>query len=107
MSETGGDPRSGRSPGSRGRTSRTALRLPHATGIERARAALRAHLPETQVLALQAAFPEAAYAFHLGSTDWDTAVAKYKETLDAAGRQEIKAEFQRQLEAWLAEHPRS
>ena len=60
---------------------------------------------ETQVLAIQAAFAEAAYAFNLGSKDWDAAVAEYKETLDGAGRQEIKAEFQRQLDAWVAEHP--
>jgi putative aldouronate transport system substrate-binding protein len=60
---------------------------------------------ETRVLALQAAYSEAAYAFNLGSTEWDEAVAQYKETLDAAGRQEIKAEFQRQLDAWVAENP--
>jgi hypothetical protein len=62
---------------------------------------------ETQMLAMQGAFSEAAYAFNLGSTEWDEAVAKYKETLDAAGRQAVKAEFQRQLDAWLAENPPS
>ena len=59
----------------------------------------------SQVLSLQAAYSEAAYAFNLGSAEWGEAVAKYQETLDAAGRQKVKAEFQRQLDAWVAENP--
>jgi threonine dehydratase len=42
MSETTGEPRQPRA--------RAPLRLPHASGIERARAALRAHLPETPLV---------------------------------------------------------
>jgi threonine dehydratase len=51
MTETTGDPRRPHQPqASRGPISRTPLRLPHSTGIERARAALRAHLPETPLV---------------------------------------------------------
>src|SRR5262245_19560097 len=42
MSETTGEPRQPRA--------RAPLRLPHASGIERARAALRAHLPESPLV---------------------------------------------------------
>jgi putative aldouronate transport system substrate-binding protein len=57
---------------------------------------------ETQLAALKAADPEARFGLVSGQIDTAEALATHQQTLDAAGRQEVKAEFQAQLDAYLA-----
>jgi hypothetical protein len=57
---------------------------------------------ETQLAALKAADGEARFGIVSGQVATEEAFQLHRDTLDAAGRQEVKAEFQRQLEAYIA-----
>jgi len=59
---------------------------------------------ETQLAQLNAANPEASHALQLGSIDVTEGIKAYKKALDAAGRQQLKAKFQEQLDNWIAKN---
>ena len=56
---------------------------------------------ETQHAAYVAAYPEARYPIVSGEMPTDQALANWKQVLDDAGRQVLKAEFQKQLDEWI------
>jgi putative aldouronate transport system substrate-binding protein len=57
---------------------------------------------EAQLAALRAADGEAKFPMLSGQDAAEVTLKFYQETLDAAGRQEVKAVFQEQLDAWVA-----
>jgi len=59
---------------------------------------------ETQLAALRAAEGEAKFPMLSGQASPEETFKIYQETLDAAGRQEVKQAFQAQLDAWIAEN---
>lgn len=59
---------------------------------------------ETQYAAYTAVYPEARYPIVSGEMETVEALANWTKVLDDAGRPELMAEFQNQLDAWIAEN---
>ncbi len=59
---------------------------------------------ETQLAALRAADGEAKFPMLSGQDVPEKTLKTYKDTLDAAGRQEVKQIFQKQLDEWIAKN---
>jgi len=59
---------------------------------------------ETELAQMDAAAKEAVTPLNAGQLDVGQGLAAYKSALDAAGRQEVKAVFQEQLDTWIAEN---
>ncbi len=57
---------------------------------------------QTETAQLNAAWAEAYHGFGTGQMDTTAAIAKLKSTLDAAGRQQYKADIQGQVNAYIA-----
>ena len=55
---------------------------------------------EAELATVRAATAEATAELKLGSIDVDEGIAFFKKTMDAAGRQKLKATMQAQLDAW-------
>ena len=65
--------------------------------------------PDTKALEqwttqLNAVFNEAAHALLTGQLPVEEAIAQYKNTLDSAGRQELKDALKKQFEEYVAQH---
>jgi len=60
---------------------------------------------EAELATLNAVTAEAAYGMQTSELPAAEAIAKYKDTLDKAGRQDLKAKAQEQMDAWLAQNP--
>ncbi len=59
---------------------------------------------ETELAQMDAAAKEAVLPLSAGQLDPATGIAAYKKALDDAGRQEVKAVFQEQLDTWISEN---
>ena len=59
---------------------------------------------ETELAQMDAASEEALLPLKAGQLDPAQGLAAYKSALDAAGRQEVKAVFQEQLDTWMTEN---
>lgn len=59
---------------------------------------------ETELAQMDAANKEAVLPLNAGQLDADQGIAAYTAALDAAGRQEVKAVFQEQLDTWISEN---
>lgn len=60
---------------------------------------------ETLLASYDAIYPEARYPIVSGTVATEEALANWKAKLDSAGRQDLKAEFQKQLDAWIKANP--
>ncbi len=59
---------------------------------------------ETELAQMDAASKEAVLPLSAGQLDPATGIAAYKKALDDAGRQQVKAVFQEQLDTWISEN---
>ena len=59
---------------------------------------------ETELAQMDAAAEEASLPLVAGQLDPAAGIAAYKQAVDAAGRQEVKAVFQEQLDTWITEN---
>jgi putative aldouronate transport system substrate-binding protein len=57
---------------------------------------------ETEMATINAAWAEAYHGLGTGQLPTDEAIAKFKKTLDDAGRQQLKAKIQKQLDDYIA-----
>jgi putative aldouronate transport system substrate-binding protein len=59
---------------------------------------------ETEMATVSAAYDEAAYGWRTGTMPVDESVPRFTELMDNAGRQELMAKCQEQMDAWIAEN---